>query len=95
MFFIVHALVSFGPTVKNVIRSSRLNPVLINLFSPDSYKFKSLRNSFFSVSSKIAISDSIEPEIIIESQFSVLALSNMFLVKLFPLEASSSLTLHA
>ena len=37
LFFIVHALVSFGPTVKNVIRSSKLNPVLINDMKEGSY----------------------------------------------------------
>ena len=63
-----------------ISHGSNLKPVLINLLSPDSSKFKSLRNSFFSISSSIAISDSIEPDIIMALQFSVLALSNIFSV---------------
>jgi len=93
-FFNVQARASFGPIVKKVIKPSKSKPFLMSLFKPDSSNFKSLRNSFFSSSSNNAISDSMDPEIITVSQFSLSALSNIFLVNLLPKEASFSLTLH-
>ena len=93
--FIVQALISLGPIVKNVCKFNNLYAVRINLLIPGSVKFASSKKAIrSSSSSSVAISASSCAAISMDSVFWSFKNSDTAAVYLFPVDALFSSTLH-